>query len=163
MINKQGLWFITLFSLILILGIYYATMPDNSLTVFSENAIDNSAMIEVTESDTIIAMKVEEEEKILSEIENARNILLDVSSSSNEKNKAYETLMLLNTKKGKVLEIEEMLKKKFNINSCVKIDNNKITITSSSKDEGTSMANKIINEVQSLYQDQMYITVKFEG
>ena len=56
-----------------------------------------------------------------------------------------------------------MLKKKFNINSCVKIDNNKITITSSSKDEGTSMANKIINEVQSLYQDQMYITVKFEG
>ena len=61
------------------------------------------------------------------------------------------------------MEIEELLKKEFNINTCVKIDGNKITITSSSKDEGKSLANKIINKVQSLYQVQMYITVKFEG
>ena len=35
MINKQNLWFITLFSLILILGIYYVSMPKDALTVFS--------------------------------------------------------------------------------------------------------------------------------
>ena len=31
MINKQSLWFVTLFSLILVLSIYYVTMSDNSL------------------------------------------------------------------------------------------------------------------------------------
>ena len=35
MINKQNLWFVTLFSLILVLGIYYVTMKDESLTVLS--------------------------------------------------------------------------------------------------------------------------------
>ena len=28
MINKQGLWFLTLFSLILVLSVYYITMPN---------------------------------------------------------------------------------------------------------------------------------------
>jgi len=32
MLNKQNLWFLTLFSLILILGIYYVTMPNDLLT-----------------------------------------------------------------------------------------------------------------------------------
>ena len=31
MINKQNLWFLTLFSLILVLSIYYLTMPDEVL------------------------------------------------------------------------------------------------------------------------------------
>ena len=31
MINKQKLWFLTLFSLILVLSVYYITMPDNLL------------------------------------------------------------------------------------------------------------------------------------
>ena len=31
MINKQNLWFLTLFSLILILGVYYVTLPNELL------------------------------------------------------------------------------------------------------------------------------------
>ena len=33
MINKQNLWFVTLFSLILILGIYYVSIDDEVETV----------------------------------------------------------------------------------------------------------------------------------
>ena len=32
MINKQNLWFLTLFSLILVLSVYYITMPNDLLT-----------------------------------------------------------------------------------------------------------------------------------
>ena len=32
MINKQKLWFLTLFSLILVLSVYYITMPSELLT-----------------------------------------------------------------------------------------------------------------------------------
>ena len=105
MINKQNLWFITLFSLILILGIYYVSMPKDALTVFSGNTNDSSTTIEVSESDVIVALKVEEEEKILAAMEDAQKVLLDETTSITEKNEAYETLQLLNSKKGKVLEI----------------------------------------------------------
>ena len=46
MINKQNLWFVTLFSLILVLGIYYITMKDETLSVLAgEN--DVSKVVEV--------------------------------------------------------------------------------------------------------------------
>ena len=163
MINKQNLWFITLFSLILILGIYYVSMPKNALTVFSGNTEDSSTTIEVSESDVIVALKVEEEEKILAQMENAQKILLDETASVTEKNEAYETLQLLNTKKGKVLEIEKMIKEKYNLDSCVKIEDNKINVILSCEDQGNEYANNLIKSIQELYDTQMYITIKFQS
>ena len=163
MINKQNLWFITLFALILILGIYYITLPDSAIPTFSANETNLQSTIEVTDSDIIIALKVEEEEKILKEMEDAQKILLDNSATTEEKNVAYETLQQLNYKKGKIDEIEKLIKEKFNINSCVKIEGNKINITLSCEDKGAEFANNIIKEVQSLYNNQMYITIKFQS
>ena len=37
MINKQKLWFLTLFSLILVLSVYYITMPSELLTTAKVN------------------------------------------------------------------------------------------------------------------------------
>ena len=37
MINKQGLWFLTLFSLVLVLSVYYTTMPNEVFTNFNKN------------------------------------------------------------------------------------------------------------------------------
>lgn len=162
MINKQSLWFITLFSLILILGIYYVSMPKDELTVFSGNTNDTSTAIEVTESDIIVAMKVEEEEKLLEAMNEAQNILLDEKSTTEEKNEAYETLQKLNSQKGKAQEIEKKLKDTYDINTCVKINNNNIDVIISSDDKGTEFANNIIKSVQELYDAQMYITVKFQ-
>lgn len=163
MINKQSLWFITLFSLIIILSIYYVSIPEQTLTVFSGNTDDTTTTIEVSESDVIVAMKVEEEEKILQDMENARKTLLNESSSIEQKNEAYTTIQLLNNKKGKSLEIEKKLKDEFNTECFVKMEGNKIMITLPGKDQGVSHANKVINTVQSLYENQMYITVKYQG
>ena len=162
MINKQSLWFITLFSLIIILGIYYVSLPKDALTVFSGNTEDTSTTVEVTESDIIIAMKVEEEEKMLSQMDEARKILLDETTSVTDKNAAYQTLQLLNSQKGKIMEIEKKIKKEFNYESCVNIEGDKISITVSSKDNNVKLANNIITSIQKLYDHQMYITVKFQ-
>ena len=42
MINKQSVWFVTLFSLILVLSIYYVTMNDNSLAGILENTTNTT-------------------------------------------------------------------------------------------------------------------------
>ena len=41
MLNKQNLWFITLFSLILILGIYYVTIPNDVLEKVNKKVKNN--------------------------------------------------------------------------------------------------------------------------
>ena len=151
MINKQNLWFITLFALILILGIYYISLPESTLPVFenTETKLDNA--IKVTDSDVIIALKLSEEEKILKEMEDAQKILIDKSSSKEKKNEAKSS------------QIENLIKEKFNLNSCVKIEGDKISVTVDDKDASVEKANNIIKEVQSLYDTQMYITVKFQN
>ena len=39
MINKQNLWFLTLFSLILVLSVYYITMPNDLLVSKESNNV----------------------------------------------------------------------------------------------------------------------------
>ena len=56
MINKQGLWFVTLFSLILVLGIYYVTTKnDSNLLSMATNATEEEkTSIETTDSSVLI-------------------------------------------------------------------------------------------------------------
>ena len=55
MINKQNLWFITLFSLILVLGIYYLSIGDDGLNVLA-NEEKEKTTISITESDSLAAI-----------------------------------------------------------------------------------------------------------
>ena len=67
MIKKQNLWFLTLFSLVLVLSVYYITMP-NELFMVNENK-DNTSLndnkkvsAEIKESELIVTMRVNLEE-----------------------------------------------------------------------------------------------------
>lgn len=161
MINKQNLWFVTLFSLILILGIYYVTMSDESISVLAgENNV--SKTVEVKESDTIVALQVEEDETVLKEMTEYQNILLNDEATLEEKNDAYNALQALSNKKSESEKIKQIITEKFNYDNFVKIKNDTINITIASKEHNKEIANNIIKEVQKLYDKQKYITVKFE-
>lgn len=167
MINKQGLWFVTLFSLILVLSIYYVTMSDDTLssildknTTTSENTQTANASVE--ESSILVALRVSDEEEMLKEMNTLQTILLDDAATLEEKNDAYDQLMAINANKGKEQELEEKIKKEFNYNSFVKIQNDQISIVIESSDHNVATANSIIRSIQSLYDKKMYITVKFQ-
>lgn len=163
MINKQNLWFITLFSLILILGIYYISGPTDTLSSIKENNGEISVFAEEGKNDVLVALKVASEEELLSKMEEARNVLLDSGASTTQKNEAYESLKSLNLQKGKKEAIEKKIKETFNLDSSVKIEDNKINVTVIDKDKSKTKANNIIKEVQSLYKEDMYITVNFQS
>ena len=83
MINKQNLWFVTLFSLILILGIYYVALPNDLLekaTNIGKKVKDKVTIEEVKEESPLVAMRVslEEERKekmtVLEERKRRKNI-----------------------------------------------------------------------------------------
>lgn len=161
MINKQNLWFITLFSLILVLGIYYVSMDDDTLSVLAGDT-DVSEVIEVKDSDVIVALRVQEDEEILKQMEDYQNILLDDTATLEEKNDAYDSLQALNNKKGETEKIEKLIKDEFKYDNFVKINGDSISIVIASTEHSTEIANKIIRVVQNLYQTRKYITVKFE-
>lgn len=161
MINKQNLWFVTLFSLILVLGIYYITMKDETLSVLAgEN--DVSKVVEVKESDIIVALQVEADEAVLKEMNEYQDVLLNNAATVEEKNDAYNALQTLNNAKSECEKLKKLITSKFKLDSFVKIENDTISITIASKEHNKELANKIIREVQSLYDKQKYITVKFE-
>jgi len=164
MINKQNLWFVTLFSLILILGIYYVSIDDEVASVLKaeENSSENT-VIEITTSDILVALEVENDEEKQALMEEYQDILLDNESTLEEKNVAYENMQKLNNAKSEENKIKEHIKKIFNLNSYVKIKDNTISIVIASKDHNNEKANSIIRSIQELFDEEKYITVKFNA
>lgn len=166
MINKQNLWFLTLFSLILVLSVYYITMPNDLLSkaVSTEEKENKKEKVEETveEISSLTAMRVSLEEERQGMVDDLQEQLTSDTISSEEKNNAYEQLKYLNTLQSKEEELEKQLKKEFKLDSFVKIDNTNISVVCVSSKHDNALANDIMRLIQSGYENKMYITVKFQ-
>ena len=163
MINKQGLWFLTLFSIILVLTVYYVAMPSNTLATLKENVTKGEdTVINVEESDALAALRVEKDTEVETTMNKLQQILLNEKSTLDEKNQAYEKMKNITTNKGKEEEIENIIRDEFSYQSFVKINNDTISITISNKTHDIDIANKIIRRIMSMYSEKMYVTVKFQ-
>ena len=107
-------------------------------------------------------MQVEDDDKVLEEMQEYQNILLDTSATLEEKNAAYEGLQALNNNQSECEKIRNLINEEFKYDNFVKIDGDTISIVIASSNHNTEIANKIIRAVQKLYDTQKYITVKFE-
>ena len=161
MINKQSLWFLTLFSIILVLSVYYIAMPNNTLATIKENN-DNVETLNIKETDSLAALRVQNDEEIEVTMNELQKVLLNETSTLEEKNSAYEKLQNINSNKGKEQMIEKLINDNFKLQSFVKIDKDNIKITISKKDLDKKLANDIIRKIQGEYTNKMYITVKFQ-
>ncbi len=165
MINKKSIWFLTLFSLILVLSVYYITMPSELLLNTNANYTDNenneTPTTTVTESTVLVALRVEAEEELLKEMENLQLILNSDESTIEEKNAAFDKMKELNINKGEEEKLESKIKEVYQLDSFVKIRNDQIEIVINKAENDSDLANKIMRTVQEQYETQKYITVKF--
>lgn len=166
MINKRSLWFLTLFSLILVLSIYYITMPSELLLTTNKTNIEENKKTEPTisieESDILVALRVESDEEMTKQIEDLRLVLTNTESSVEDKNKAYEKIKELNDTRGEEEKLENQIKENYKLSSFVKITENGISVTVNSNQHSESLANNIMRTIQSNYEESKYITVKFQ-
>ena len=132
MINKKNLWFLTLFSLVLVLSVYYVTMPSELLVTgngkVTINNNDSDKNISVKESDILTSLRVEADNQL----------------------------------KGKEEKLEDLIKSTYNLGSFIKIDNDQIRVVVESTDTSASLANNIMRTIQNQFDDKMYISVKFQ-
>ena len=169
MINKQNLWFLTLFSLILVLSVYYITMPSELLLTNNSNYETTSGSsdsptdtVNVEESDLLTAMRVSLDEERLSLQNTLRETLTSTEASTEDKNQAYEQLKHLNEVKGKEEALEKKIKENFKLDNFVKIDGNEIQVVVVSEEHNNELANNIMRAIQEEYEEKVFITVKFE-
>ena len=85
--KKKNLWFLTLFSLVIVLSIYYVTMPEDLLaasinnTKIKEKAKDK-VTLETKEEDAISALKIEDASKTNDTITELQDKLTDTKTTS---------------------------------------------------------------------------------
>lgn len=170
MINKKNLWFLTLFSMVLVLSVYYVTMPNellitnngNNLTTTTVNNEDKEESVNIEESSVISALKVEDDNKVLEDINELKKTLTDINIDIEKKNKAFEELKSINQKNSLEEKIETKLKEKYNSECFVKIDKDQVRVVVGSSDHSSSLANEIMRLVQEEFDTKMYISVQFK-
>lgn len=163
MINKRSLWFLTLFSLILVLSVYYITMPSELLlTNKNDNPNDNKPVVEIEESEILTALRIEANEQLMKEMNSLKEILTSVETSVEEKNNAFEKMKLLNVNRGEEEKLEKQILDEFKLKSFVKIDGDQIRIVVAKDKHDETLANNIMRKIQSNFDKKMYISVKFQ-
>ena len=166
MINKKNLWFLTLTSIILVLAIYYVTMPlgnDNMvLSSDNNNNAEKEVMVNIEESEALTAARIEKQEQDLNDIKKLQEILLSDDKTIDEKNEAYEQIKYLNASKSIEEKLEKNIDSNFELTSFVSIKNNTIKVTIANKEDSLDLANKIITLVNKETNNDYYVTVKFE-
>ncbi len=161
MINKKNLWFLTLFSLVLVLSIYYVTMPNEIFDKELENKAKDNTVVNTDESTLVAALKVEDDTEVMNQMNKLKEKLTDNSITTEEKNTVFEELKLLNNRASKEETLEVKIKEVCNCENFVKIDGDNVRVILDSSDNSVSTANKIMRLVQNEFDDKMYISVKY--
>lgn len=163
MIKKQSLWFLTLFSLVLVLGVYYITMPTQILEDNKDN--DNKTTevnLELSNNNTYLtALEVSLEEERTTMKKELQELLSSDKTTTKEKNDAYLSLRKLSEVEQKEDELKSKIKEMYKLDSFVKIDNNDVNIVIIKKEHDISLANKIMKTISGEFEDKVSVSIKF--
>lgn len=167
MINKQGLYFVTILTLILVIGIYYITMPNdflkkNNALVTEVNSEIEDSKATVKESELLITMRLNLNDVRENEIKKLKSNLTSDELTVEEKNIAFEKIKNLNNLTSKEEMLEKKIKNKYNIENFININNNKVSVTAIGNNHNIELANNIMKSIQEEFEDKVSITIKFE-
>ena len=179
MINKKNLWFLTLFSLVLVLSVYYITMPTELLVTNNTETIDN-VELEIEKTSVVEALKTEDNTNTLEEINKLKETIANKESTTEDKSKAFDTIKTLNQISSKeelpeiceyaynygvnldVVDLRWGIKTVHNLDSFIKIDGDQIRVVIDSDDHSNTIANNIMKTIQNNFDTKQYISIQFK-
>ena len=161
MINKKNLWFLSLFSLVLVLSVYYITMPTELLLTNNGENLDN-ASFNIEEVSIVESLRHQDNSSTLEEINKLKATISDNEVTTEDKNKAFDSLKLLNQISSKEELLEEKLKNTLGLDSFIKINGDQIRVVVDSEEHTSTLANNIMKTIQSNFDTKQYIVVQFK-
>lgn len=161
MVNKKNLWFLTLFSLVLVLSVYYITMP-SELLMTNNGDTEANIDVDIEEASIIETLKQEDDNNTLDEINKYKETISNSESTTDDKNEAFDAIKMLNQISSKEELLEEKVKTTHNLDSFIKIDGDQIRVVIDSDDHSSSLANDIMRTIQSNFDTKQYISIQFK-
>ena len=162
MVNKKGLWFLTLFGLILVLSVYYITLPEE-LIMTNANQDEDQTIVDVEEKSALETLRIESDAELEVTMKELQDILTNVDSTIEEKNAAFEQMKELNNNKSLEQDLEKKIKETYNLESFIKINGTDIQITINSDKHDKQLAKNIMRTIQENFDTKQYISVKFQS
>ena len=162
MINKKNIWFLTLFSLILVLSVYYVTMPTELLITNNSENINNNINTNIEELSIIETLNIEDDTNKLDEINKLKETIASSESTNEVKNEAFDTIRLLNQISSQEELLEEKIKTIHDLESFVKVDGDQIRVVIDSDEHTSTLANNIMKTIQDNYETKQYISIQFK-
>lgn len=152
--NKQAITFLTLFSLILVLSIYYILLPP-------ETAEDSQVNVIERKNSEIEVLQSELDSKREGIISDNNDIIASASSDNETISAALETIAETKETAAKEKEITKILKELGYEKSFVEIDNTSVKVIVEKKDADKNDANAIIKALLKDLGSEYQIEVKF--
>ena len=150
--KKQALAFLTLFSLILMLSVYYVTLPSDVTSVMSDTAQeeqDADAQAQQTQpEETSAAMQEEIAARMSEKLNEAQAVMADSASGEAEKEAALQTI--------------DHLKEK-GWDCAVEISDGVCRVTLFGQEEAKETVTQVMNETYSVLNGNYLIEVAFKS
>ena len=175
--NKQALAFLTMFSLILMLSVYYVTLPNDNMSVMTQDGKaqseammekenkeedkENTKETEEKNTDEVLALQEEIEKKEDEEIHKQETIVSKDNTSSEDKQNAVTKMESIKDAKELQKKIVEALKQQ-NIKSAVEITDKNCIINVFNMENNMENAKKAMNAAYSITKDAYFIEVVFK-
>lgn len=171
--NKQALAFLTMFSLILMLSVYYVTLPNDNMSVMTQDGKaqseammeeenkENTKETEEKNTDEVLALQEEIEKKEDGEIHKQETIVSKDNTSSEDKQNAVAKMESIKDAKELQKKIVEALKQQ-NIKSAVEITDKNCIINVFNMENNMENAKKAMNAAYSITKDAYFIEVVFK-
>lgn len=171
--NRQALAFLTMFSLVLMLSVYYVTLPSDADTVMKDTQVaavkkqseKEEKQIETTSENE----KQSEQEKLQENIEAKKqgqmneqsSVIADEQANDEEKQKALASLEVLKEQANLQETIIEALKQ-LNIEVAVEINDTTCTVTVFKQQDSKELAKKIMDSVTAIIGKTYLIEIAFQ-
>ena len=144
--NRRLISFLSLFSLVLVLSIYYVLVPVNTATMNNENPTEDSTQVSVTDGEDAYFENLElaKVSKFNDDIDELNQIVASSSSTMDEKIEALEMIAQKNKLNKEETALKQAIKEAGYTNAYVEYEDNTVNILVSKKDAGKSDAVTII-------------------
>ncbi|MEG0385249.1 SpoIIIAH-like family protein [Solibacillus cecembensis] len=170
-VKKRTVWFLTLFSLVAVIGVYYAVdgnKTGNMLTIFTDSALDETDILGVTpditktvnsESDLFQEMRLEVSNK---RSQLREQLTLKTASSeytAEEKSAAFDEMEQLINRESTEATLEMLVKSFGYDDALVRIEDEKVAVTVMSDENSKAQANEIVHLIKTEVDENVIVTV----
>ncbi len=161
--NKQALAFLTLFSLILMLSVYYVTLPNDVSTVMSEETQerDTNDTESLTEDEDNSKLQDTIAQKINEQLNAASAVMADANSSEEEKQNALTQIEQLEKIKEEQQKVVDQLEEE-GFEAAVEISEGTCRITLYDCEENNENVNKAMKCAYRVVNQNYLLEVTFK-